>query len=122
MITRLKNYKSKYNGHEIKWFIGDIGFQHAVDIGDVKWITDKKGNTSGRITNMKGFIWEAWGSFNGRAYQLFAYCSRKKRRWWQFWFLGYELVYIKDPIICCKEGDHYFDKETYDLLSGSHAA
>lgn len=116
MITKLENYTSYFNGNKIKWFIGDLNIWHAIKNGDAVQIKDLKKNTRNIIINNEGFIWEAWGSFNNHPYQLFAYCSRRKRKWWQFWLSKKERFYIKNPVYCKKEGDLHFDEKTRGLL------
>ena len=73
---------TEYNGQQVKWFIGD-------------WYS--------RI----GY-WQAWGSVNGRAYQMGANFSWKTRA------LKDITVFKKTGI---KEQDYYFDQETFDLLT-----
>lgn len=119
-IRLTKKFTTSYNSQKIKWFVGDVNFDYAVKIGCGEWKVEGK-SKSGRLTNLDGFFWEAWGSCNGHGYQLFAWCSRRKKRWWQFWIKPYhgEVFYLKDIKVCIKEGKPYFDKQTYNLLTQS---
>lgn len=71
---------TEYNGQKVKWFIGDTDFNNG--------------------------LWQAWGSCNGHAYQMFAHFNYSTR----------ELSGIKVlPRVAGQ--DYYFHKETYDLLT-----
>lgn len=88
-----------YNGIPVKWFIGDINFKKAVEIGCAK--KDDKGIT---ITNKDGHYWEAHGSCLGKAYQMFA------------WFNTETLELI--DIRANKGGERTnFDQEIYNKLT-----
>jgi hypothetical protein len=80
------NHYTKYNGLKIYWFIGDGVF-----------VDGQNGIT---------YNWHAWGSCNGRAYQMHALFNSTTR----------ELLNIKVlPKITGQ--DYYFHQETYDLLT-----
>lgn len=92
------NYRTVHGGIEIKWFIGDINFDIAVKLGCAEWI----GNT-GRMLKNSGAYWEAWGSLNGKAYQLAAWFDRETR-------------VLSNITILDDEANYYYSKETVDLL------
>lgn len=86
-MIELFDFKSMLSGHEIKWFIGDA-------------------NSIQRIKD-SNFYWEAWGSFNGKPYQLFAWCRRVR---------VYEKRNLFHRIFWCKSkyaitGERFFLKE-----------
>ena len=76
----------KYNGQRVHWFIGDGIFAEGQN----------------GFTNR----WHAWGSCNGKAYQMYATYNSNTR----------ELMGIK--VLPKVQGqDHYFHQPTYDLLT-----
>lgn len=73
-----ENQFTEHNGRQVHWFIGDY-------------------NTSLQA-------WEAWGSCNGHAYQMFSLYHQETRT-------------LINPIVLNDEGNIYFHQETYDLLT-----
>lgn len=67
---------TEHNGQKVHWFIGDFN-------SDLE-------------------AWEAWGSCNGHAYQMFSLYRAKE---------------LLNPIVLSDESNPYFHKETYDLLT-----
>lgn len=93
------NYKTAYNGVDIKWFIGDINISMAERLGCFEW-----NGRSGSLTSQKGHYWEAWGRCNGKAYQLRAWFCRVTR----------ELVDIR---VNSDKSNYYYCEETFKMLT-----
>jgi len=89
-----------YNGIPVKWFIGDLNFSRAKELG----CTEPFGYSGGCKVVKPGPYWEAWGSCLGKAYQLFAYFNEETS----------ELTEIR---VCENNGSSYFSQENYDKLT-----
>jgi hypothetical protein len=72
------NHILKYNNVDVKWFIGDY--------------------------NWKGQFWEAWGSCEGRPYQMFAKFNQYSR-------------VLSDLHVFNNRTNIYFHEPTYNLLT-----
>ncbi len=101
-----------YNGVETRWFIGDINISRALRLGCV---TQEDGNRF--ITNHDGAFWEAWGSCNGRVYQLSAWYSAKTRELVDIEVLPRKQKKVNLDGTTVEEDAYYFHEETYRLLT-----
>lgn len=119
-----ENYTTEYNGVKVKWFIGDINSIRVEKLNcfsicknktykEVKkrdWLLRKKkvlvfdGFVEGKLINKEGAYWEAWGSCNGKTYQLNAWFDRETRE-------------LSDITIHGDKNNYYYDAETYKMLT-----
>lgn len=107
-----KNRQTKFNGQQVRWFIGDLNFGKAKELGCIKNI-----NETQRIINNNGFYWEAWGSCNGKMYQLFAWYNKEKNELSDINVLPPKIYYTNRDGETIEEDSYYFDQQTYDLLT-----
>ncbi len=87
-----------YNGIEVKWFIGDINWSRAKELG-----LTKPYEKDGYTTSGEGPYWEAWGSCLGKAYQLSAWFNKETKE-----LSDIEPIYDPD--------NSYFNQEIYNKL------
>jgi hypothetical protein len=88
-----------YNGVKVHWVIGDVNMAKATELGLVE---EKEKNIFGLTGD--GPYWEAWGSCNGRPYQLFAWFDKGTQ-------MLSNIIVLNDP------KNDYFHQETYEILT-----
>lgn len=102
-----------YNGVKVHWFIGDWNSYRAEKLGLT--YTNEEGHICSKTDN--GACWEAWGSCNGRAYQMFAWFDSGKRQLSEIMVNPKKQKYQDDKGNTYKKDAYYFHQETYDLLT-----
>ncbi len=111
IIKLNKDFTCNWKGETIKWFIGDVNASRAIKIGQGKRTQSGGVSIKNIWNNKKGYFWEAWGSFNGKAYQLSAWCAREK-------VADEEVFYLKDISVPPPRLDSpYYDEENHRTLT-----